>query len=145
MRALAVLTLLAVASCEAAPSAHQAENSSRPAEARRITGVLTFYTEGESFRECPLKEPWNCVEAQGAECGFDATPEASTMINAQVTKAGATQGFATFGVVMLGTRVDGVSSGHLSRYDCEFQARSVLQVNEVPSAPPDTSLAIDVH
>ena len=67
------------------------------------------------------------------------------MINAQVTKAGATQGFATFGVVMLGTRVDGVSSGHLSRYDCEFQARSVLQVNEVPSAPPDTSLAIDVH
>lgn len=145
MRTPAALTLLALASCEAAPLAHQAGDPSRQGEERRITGVLTLYTEGQSFRECPLKEPWNCFKAKGPECGFNATPAASTLINTEITKAGATQGFATFGLVMLGTRVDGVNSGHLGAYRCEFRARSVLQINEVPNSPPDTSPAADVR
>jgi hypothetical protein len=128
--------LLALSSCEAAPTPLQASSSTRAGEERTITGVLTLYKEGESFRECPLSEPWNCFEAKGPVCGFDATPEARTLINTEITKAGATQGFATLGLVMLGTRVDGVHSGHLAGYSCEFRARSVLHVKEVASRPP---------
>jgi hypothetical protein len=145
MRASAALALLALASCKAAPLAKQARDPSQRSEERKITGVLTLYTEGDSFRQCPLREPWNCFKAKGPECGFYATPEARTLINAEITKAGATQGYATFGIVMLGTRVDGVQSGHLAKYSCEFRARSVLHVKEVASAPPDTTKAIDVR
>ena len=143
MRASAALAILTLASCEAAPLVKQAREASQSGDERRITGVLTLYTEGESFRQCPLREPWNCFEAKGPVCGFDATPEARTLINTEITKAGATQGIATFGIVMLGTRVDGVRSGHLSEYPCEFRARSVLHVKEVASWPPDTSEAVD--
>ena len=103
---------------------------------RQITGVLTLYNEGESFRECSLEEPWNCDAQRKAECGFAATPEGSRLIKAAVEKADASQGFATFGVVMTGVLVPQVSSGHLSRYNCEYRARSVIKVYEVPSAPP---------
>jgi hypothetical protein len=123
--------------------AHQASDPPRRGEGRRITGVLTLYTEGESFRECPLKEPWNCFAARGLECGSGATPAASAKINAVITKVGATQGFATFGIVMLGTRIDGIKAGHQDGYACQYHARSVLKVKEVPSRPPDTSRAID--
>lgn len=145
MRSTAALILLILVSCEAAPSAYQADNSSRRAAARKITGVLTLFTEGQSFQECPLKEPWNCFEAKGPECGFDATPEAYASINAEIAKARAGQRFATFGIVMLGTRVDGIASGHLDAYGCEFRARSVLRIKEVPSVPPDPSLTANVR
>jgi len=145
MSASAALALLALAPWEAAPLAQQAHDPSQRGEERRIAGVLTLYTEGESFQQCSLKKPWNCFKAKESECGFDATPEARTLINTAITKAGATQGYATFGIVMLGTRVDGVHSGHLNRYSCEFRARSVLQIKEVASAPPDTSTAVDVR
>jgi hypothetical protein len=145
MRASAALALLTLASCEVAPLVKQAREAPQSGDERRITGVLTLYTEGESFRQCPLREPWNCFKGEGPVCGFDASPEARTLINTEITKAGATQGFATFGIVMLGARVDGVHSGHLSEYPCEFRARSVLHVKEVASWPPDTSKAADVR
>lgn len=103
---------------------------------RQITGVLTFYNEGEAFRECSLQEPWNCYAQRKPECGFAATPEGSRLIKAAVEKAGASQGFATFGVVMTGVLVPRVSSGHLSVYNCEYRARSIMKVYEVPSVPP---------
>lgn len=145
MRASAALALLALASCKAAPLATQAGDQSQRSDERKITGVLTLYTEGESFRQCPLREPWNCFKAKGPECGFDATPEARTLINTEITKAGATQKYATFGIVMIGTRLDGVHAGHLSGYSCEFRAHSVLHVKEVASSPPDTPNAVSVR
>jgi hypothetical protein len=144
MRASAPLVLLTLASCNAAPSEHQAIDSSQRGEERRITGVLTLYTEGQSFHECPLKEPWNCFKAKGPDCRFNATSEALAAINAEITKAGATQGFATLAIVMLGIRVDGVNLGHLAEYRCEFRGRSVLQVDKVPDTPPDTFHPINV-
>lgn len=145
MRASTALALLALASCKVAPLARQAGDQSQRSDEREITGVLTLYTEGESFQQCPLREPWNCFKAKGPECGFDATPEARTLINTEITKSGATQKYATFGIVMIGTRLDGVHAGHLSGYSCEFHARSVLHVKEVASAPPDTSNAVSVR
>ena len=145
MRASTALALLALASCKVAPLARQAGDQSQRSDEREITGVLTLYTEGETFRQCPLREPWNCFKAKGPECGFDATPEARTLINTEITKSGATQKYATFGIVMIGTRLDGVHAGHLSGYSCEFHARSVLDVKEVASAPPDTSNAVSVR
>lgn len=90
MHASAALALFSLASCGAAPLVKQALEASQSGDERRITGVLTLYTEGESFRQCPLREPWKCPEAKGPECGFDATPEARSLINREITKAGAT-------------------------------------------------------
>jgi hypothetical protein len=105
-------------------------------ETRQITGVLTLYNEGESFRECSLEAPWNCDAQRKPECGFAATPEGYRLIKAAAEEANASQGFATFGVVMIGVLVPQVSSGHLSRYNCEYRARSVTKVYDVSSAPP---------
>lgn len=131
------LGIILLGACDESPSTAV---SSRLATAkghdRKITGVLTVYMEGESFRECSLQEPWYCDGEGKPECGFDATPAGDRVINAAIDKAGAREGFATFGVVMIGSRADGFPSGHLSVFDCEYRARAVLEVHDVPALPP---------
>ncbi len=137
MRMPAVLTMMILASCDAAPSTVQSSDGLRPGDNERtISGVLTLYTEGSSFHECSLREPWKCLLSEGPECGFDAKDGADRVIDAAIARANAYQGFARFGVVMVGVRVDGVISGHLNAYDCEFRARSVLKVYEVQGVRP---------
>jgi hypothetical protein len=126
-----------LASCDASPSQGQSPNiQNSGGSQRKISGVLTLHSEGSSFRQCALREPWNCLLNKETECGFVASPQGEQVVSAAIDKAKAYQGFATFGVVMLGSRVDGVTSGHLDAYDCEFRARTILKVYEVPSVPP---------
>jgi len=134
----AALALVMLASCYATPSAVRlaAERNPVSNEERTIAGVLTLYTEGSLFKECPLRESWNCLLNRAPECGLETTSEGSRAINLAIEKAGAYQGFATFEVVMIGKRVDGITSGQSARVDCEFQARAILKVDEVPSVPP---------
>jgi hypothetical protein len=137
MRVLPLFVALALGSCKASVPLN--DTSDEPALRdgnRKITGVLTLYTEGGSFQECSLREPWNCHLSPGPECAFNAGPDNERAIDTAVENVGAHQGFATFGVVMIGTRVDGTPSGHLGRYNCEFHALTVLKIAQVPSVPP---------
>lgn len=138
MRFPAALALLIVASCGAATTKrdHVALRRTNGVD-RQITGVLTLYTEGESFHECLLDKPWNCSFSKEPQCGFSATPDADIAINGAIEEAGASQGFATFGVRMIGKRIYEVTSGHLGGYDCRFYATAALSIEEVESTPPE--------
>ena len=133
----AVLVLVVLASCDATPSPVPLTSERDPVgnEERKISGVLTLYREGSSFKECPLQQPWNCAINKAPECGLEATPEGDRTIKAAIDKAGAYR-FATFGVVMIGKRIDGITPGHMNGHNCGFHARVILEVNEVPSVPP---------
>jgi len=139
MRYTIVFLLFAIlASCDAAPTAVEqvGERKARSVGERKITGVLTLYNEGSSFHECALKEPWNCPFNKQPECGFEDMSNGNSLIKETVDKSGANQGYATFGVVMIGERVDGVTSGHLGAYGCEFRVHTALKAFIVPNVPP---------
>ena len=104
-----------------------------------MVGVLTLGArEGQSFHECQLQEPWNCFRSAEPECNFVAVDKVATRLRSIFAEAGVEhQGFATFGIKFVGTRVSGASFGHMGMYPCEVTAHELRSIEEVPSQPPD--------
>ena len=103
-----------------------------------MVGVLSLgASEGQSFRECPLKEPWHCFLSKAPECNFVASGKAVEPIEVAVRKAGLeVRGAGTFGAELIGVRINGKNFGHLDAYNCEVTAYQVRSMRQVPSLPP---------
>lgn len=136
--AISLVSTVMLSACDERSSSRQSPMAAA-AGGRLMVGVLTLGArEGQSFQECPLDEPWNCSRSDAPECNFRSDGRASAVVGAAVAKAGlAGEGFGTFGVRLIGVRVEGAGYGHMSAYRCEVVAHDVRSIAEVPSVPPE--------